>query len=266
LVLTNVRFSPLCRLKSDNSATQKNYVLYVALLILGDEHPGAPQWQLGSKCFRQPIVNFKQRIEDFNPSPKSDTEIQLVAPLLDGLLETSPTNKQPLTCMRILNGTYQSLKCRLVGSYIAGLDLHYKARSLKTKTARRRCHYRERLARHHVKLNIRTAENASTAHLKLLEDANSGVDAAFLFGGVSDGKQSPNLLSLGRIAKAPIWIFYRGTEALDRLTQLKGKRVIINPGIPGLLERLLAAHGVTSNNTAIVTKLAPLAIKALKDG
>jgi TRAP-type uncharacterized transport system substrate-binding protein len=127
-------------------------------------------------------------------------------------------------------------------------------------------HYRERLARHHVKLNIRTAENASTAHLKLLEDANSGVDAAFLFGGVSDGEQSPNLLSLGRIAKAPIWIFYRGTEALDRLTQLKGKRVIINPGIPGLLERLLAAHGVTSNNTAIVTKLAPLAIKALKDG
>ena len=49
-------------------------------------------------------------------------------------------------------------------------------------------HYRERLARHHVKLNIRTAENASTAHLKLLEDANSGVDAAFLFGGVLDGQ------------------------------------------------------------------------------
>ncbi len=62
-------------------------------------------------------------------------------------------------------------------------------------------HYRARLASEHVRLNIRTAENASTAHLKLLEDPNSAVDAAFLFGGVSNGKQSPNLLSLGRIMK-----------------------------------------------------------------
>ncbi len=53
---------------------------------------------------------------------------------------------------------------------------------------------------------------------------------------------------------------------LDRLTQLKGKRILITPGIPGLLERILAAHGVTSENTEIAIKLAPSAIKALKDG
>jgi uncharacterized protein len=127
-------------------------------------------------------------------------------------------------------------------------------------------HYRQRLARQHVTLSIRTAGNSGMGEIKLLEDPKSGVDAAFLFGGVSDGKQSPNLLSLGRISYAPIWIIYRGTETLDRLSQLKGKRVNSNPGIPGLIERLLAAHSVTSANTTITQKLGSVAIKALKDG
>ena len=124
--------------------------------------------------------------------------------------------------------------------------------------------YREKLARQHVKLNIRLTANSGEAQLKLLEDPKSGVDAAFLFGGTSDSIQSPNLLSLGRIGYAPIWIFYRGTETLERLTQLKGKRVDINPGIPGLVKRILNAHGVTSDNTAISLKLGPVAIEDLK--
>ena len=32
-------------------------------------------------------------------------------------------------------------------------------------------------------------------------------------------------MSLGRISFNPIWVFYRGTETLDRLSQLKGKRI-----------------------------------------
>ena len=125
-------------------------------------------------------------------------------------------------------------------------------------------HYREKLARQHVKLNIRLTANSGEAQLKLLEDPKSGVDAAFMFGGTSDSIQSPNLLSLGRIGYAPIWIFYRGTETLERFTQLKGKRVDINPGIPGLIKRILAAHGVTPDNTVISLKLGPLAIQDLK--
>jgi TRAP-type uncharacterized transport system substrate-binding protein len=127
-------------------------------------------------------------------------------------------------------------------------------------------HYREKLARQHVTLNIRIAANAGVAHIKLLEDPKSGVNAAFLFGGSSDSKQSPNLLSLGRISYAPMWIFYRGSETLERFTQLKGKRVAVAPGAAGLVERILAAHGVTSDNSKISLKLGPLAIKALKDG
>jgi hypothetical protein len=94
-------------------------LLHAALLMLGDEHPSAPQRQLGSKCFRQPIVDLKQRIEDFILSPKPDTEIQLVPTLLNGLLEPSPTDKQTLIGMRILNGTYQSLQGWLIGNDVA---------------------------------------------------------------------------------------------------------------------------------------------------
>jgi hypothetical protein len=78
-------------LQDSAGGAAKEGILCAALLILGDEHPGAPQRQLGSKCFRQPIVDLKQRIEDFILSQKPDTEIQLVPTLLNGLLEPSPT-------------------------------------------------------------------------------------------------------------------------------------------------------------------------------
>jgi hypothetical protein len=44
--------------------------------------------------------------------------------------------------------------------------------------------YRERLARHHVTLKIRFVESG-WEDLQLIEDKTSGVDAAFLFGGMS---------------------------------------------------------------------------------
>jgi hypothetical protein len=43
--------------------------------------------------------------------------------------------------------------------------------------------YRERLARHHVKLDVRLTEGTLET-LKLVNDPKSGVVAAFLFGGV----------------------------------------------------------------------------------
>jgi uncharacterized protein len=127
-------------------------------------------------------------------------------------------------------------------------------------------HYRERLAREHIKLNVRTAPDAGPEELKLVEDPKSGIDAAFLFGGTSDSARSPGIVSLGRISYAPIWIFYRDAESINRLTEFKGKRISIATGAFGLIERILAAHGVTSANTNLSPKLGPACIKALKDG
>jgi TRAP-type uncharacterized transport system substrate-binding protein len=125
--------------------------------------------------------------------------------------------------------------------------------------------YRERLARHHVKLNVRITEG-SLDTVRLLHDPKSGVAAGFLFGGFTNSTLSPWLISLGRIDYAPIWIFYRSAETLDRLTQLSGKRVAISRAVSQLGMEILAAHDVNPNNTALTTLAGPAAAKALKDG
>jgi TRAP-type uncharacterized transport system substrate-binding protein len=111
--------------------------------------------------------------------------------------------------------------------------------------------YRERLARHHVDLNIRLTET-STKNLALLNDRRARVDAAFVFGG-SSTTESSEVLSLGRINYAPIWIFYRSQETLDRPTQLKGKRVNISPLIHNIGTKILAAYGINADNTTLST-------------
>jgi hypothetical protein len=125
--------------------------------------------------------------------------------------------------------------------------------------------YRERLARHHVKLIVRFTGRAPES-VRLVNDPKSGVVAAFLFTGVSDSTRSPDLESLGRINYAPFWIFYKGSETLDRLTQLKGKRVNVPPVVAPVMDRILSAHGVTVDNTTMLYDLGPAGANSLKEG
>ena len=123
--------------------------------------------------------------------------------------------------------------------------------------------YRERLAGFHVTLDLRPTAGGID-NLKPIEDENSGVDAAFLFSGITDRTKSPELMSLGRVGYNPIWIFYHGTETLDRLSQLKGKRIGMTT-VP-VAAQILAANGVKADNTTLLSRLGPAAAKALKDG
>ena len=124
--------------------------------------------------------------------------------------------------------------------------------------------YREKLARHRVTLKFRYSKNAPE-YLRLVKYPKSRIDAAFVVGGLTNGTELPQFASLGRINYAPLWIFYRGAEPLDRLTQLKGKRVIVFGA--SLLRQLLAAHGVNANNTTMSRYLGiPEAAKALRNG
>jgi TRAP-type uncharacterized transport system substrate-binding protein len=125
--------------------------------------------------------------------------------------------------------------------------------------------YRERLSRSHVKLNLHYTDGPLD-NLKLIKDQSSSVDVAFLFGGLTNSEQSPELISLGRVSFAPVWIFYRGTETLERLTQLKGKRIAVPATTRMVIDPILAAHGVNPDNTTIVPLPSPAAAKALKDG
>ncbi len=124
--------------------------------------------------------------------------------------------------------------------------------------------YRKILAQSHVKLNIRITDGTSE-NIRLLEDPTSGVQAAFVVGGATNRQQAPDLLSLGRVSYQVFWLFYRGAETLDRLTQLKGKRIGVGPeGV--VTTPVLDAAGVNSQTATLLPFTGSAAVKALLDG
>lgn len=125
--------------------------------------------------------------------------------------------------------------------------------------------YKERLARHHVTLNLRFGNTGKSA--QLIVDPKSGVSGAFLFGGLLTSEQAPDIVSLGWINAAPFWIFYRGAETLDRLSQLKGKRAYVTIATGDLVDRILAANGIKpADMTVSPERGAPAAAKLLQSG
>src|SRR5450759_4889957 len=58
--------------------------------------------------------------------------------------------------------------------------------------------YREIFARFHVELELRETAGA-VENVKLLQDPKSGVQIAFVTGGVSDRKHAPGILALGTV-------------------------------------------------------------------
>src|SRR5690606_2371197 len=128
--------------------------------------------------------------------------------------------------------------------------------------------YRPIVERNGIELRERPTAGA-LENLELLNDPESGIDVAFVQGGLSKGEGSEHLVSLGSFYVEPLWVFYRGQQRLNRLTQLKGKRIAIGPagsGTRALAAELLQANGVNGDN-ATLTSLGGLdAIAALREG
>lgn len=128
--------------------------------------------------------------------------------------------------------------------------------------------YKEILARSHIELEVRLTE-ATGQNLKLLMDSDSGVQVAFVQGGVANSRQAPGLLSLGRIGYQIFCIFYRATDTLDDVTQLKGKRIAVGPvgsGTQVVAAKILGIGGVTSENATMLPFAGQSAVDALKTG
>jgi TRAP-type uncharacterized transport system substrate-binding protein len=128
-------------------------------------------------------------------------------------------------------------------------------------------HYKDILARHHVKLELRNAAG-SAEHFELLHQ-KSGVSAAIVQGGISDSEHAPGLLSLGRINYQIFCIFYRATEVLNDLTELKGKRIAVGPAGAAarvVAEKVLRISGISSENSALLPFTGQAAENALNDG
>jgi TRAP-type uncharacterized transport system substrate-binding protein len=106
-------------------------------------------------------------------------------------------------------------------------------------------------------------------NLKALADPKSGVNAGFVQGGLFSAKDAPGLLSVGRVAYEPLWVFHGAGLALTRLSDLKGKRVLVGPaggGTAGLALRLLAANGVTAETATLIHSELPDYVEKLGNG
>jgi TRAP-type uncharacterized transport system substrate-binding protein len=108
--------------------------------------------------------------------------------------------------------------------------------------------YRQVLARYGVHVILRQTSGA-VENLRLLHDKRQAVKAGFIQGAVGGIEEPSDLVSLGGLAYTPLWVFYRGKDTYDDMTQLKGKRVTIGPegsGVRKYALALLKVAGVTA--------------------
>ena len=115
-------------------------------------------------------------------------------------------------------------------------------------------HYQKIFARAGVNLIVRETAGA-LENLELLKDPHSGVQIGFVTGGLSNGEDAPNLLSMGLISNVPFWIFYPSSESLTGLSQLKGARIAVGPegsGARHTAERLLSKADINANTATLL--------------
>ena len=128
--------------------------------------------------------------------------------------------------------------------------------------------YRQLLKSEGVTLEIQQTKG-SVENLELLLNKDSDVRVAFVQSGVAAPDDMDELESLGSLYREPLWIFYRGTNAVDRLTQLAGQRIAIGPegsGTRSIAVQLLEANGIEAEQATFVSDAGNSAADALENG
>ncbi len=109
--------------------------------------------------------------------------------------------------------------------------------------------YRELLAHQGIKLQLLPTAGGME-NLSRLRDPRSGVEVAFLQGGITNAKESSALESLGVVFYEPLWFFYRGELGNRKLEFLRGRKISIGPegsGTRMLALELLSLNGIDRN-------------------
>ena len=116
-------------------------------------------------------------------------------------------------------------------------------------------HFAQRYASILAKNGITLEVLTSAGSLENLDRLKmNAAQIGFVQGGVVEPSEDPDteansqLLSLGSAFYEPVWVFYRDARKLDRLTDLRGKRLAIGQegsGIRQLALQLLAANEIT---------------------
>ncbi len=128
--------------------------------------------------------------------------------------------------------------------------------------------YKEILAREGVTVEERMTGGAEE-NARLLEDPRSGVDVAFIHGGVVRAADRGSLAMVAALYYEPLWIFYRDKEVHAQLDELRYKRLAIGApgsGVRAFMEPLLDANDITRFNTELVPLTNLAALRALQAG
>lgn len=126
--------------------------------------------------------------------------------------------------------------------------------------------YAEWLKQHGIELQV-IQTLGSTENLQLLQDRTSGVDLAFIQGGV--GAEQEALLSLGSLYYEPLWVFHRRDISIDFLSDLKDYRIAFGSDFSGTqaIAMLLAReNGINPDSSGTKNLTSAEAVAALQSG
>ena len=132
--------------------------------------------------------------------------------------------------------------------------------------------YKNILARSGVTLELHRSSGAVENYDRLRAPAKPGevsYDVGFIQSGIGSVDEAPHLETIAGVYYEPVWLFSAHIDSLQRLSDLKGKRIGV--GIPGsglrrLSMQMLAAAGVNENNATLVELNGPDAVTALQNG
>jgi len=117
--------------------------------------------------------------------------------------------------------------------------------------------YQKILARSGITLEI-VPSLGSVENLKRLSDPAQRVDIGFVQGGLPAELRAGNLVSLGSMFYEPLFVLYRGSSPIDRLSALQGKRLAIGregSGAEALALALLKANEIEPGGSTTLLSL-----------
>jgi TRAP transporter TAXI family solute receptor len=128
--------------------------------------------------------------------------------------------------------------------------------------------YAPLLKRDGITLDIRSS-SGSIENYQRLKNPDSEYEVGFIQSGTTSPKETDHLQTIAAVSYEPIWVFYRGDTTINRLVQLRGKRVAIGVPGSGLLNVslvLLAYSDISRDNTTLLEMDAVKAYQDLENG
>ena len=114
--------------------------------------------------------------------------------------------------------------------------------------------YRERLAAEGIQLELRPSSGA-VENLERLRSGADGVEVGLVQGGLVADSDAEALVTLGSMFYEPIWVFYHGKANVDRIQDLRGRRIAVGlrgGGTQAVARALAHNNGLDGPETTLI--------------